>query len=94
MKKIVKKGKNRLSPAARARIVAAQKRRWAAFYAKKAKAAKAGAEKRAMRKLPPAARAKMVATLKRRWAIAKAPKAAPPAAHAAEKPAAEKAPEA
>ena len=58
MKKIVKKGKNRLSPAARARIVAAQKRRWAAFYAKKkAKAKKVVAKKAPKAKAPKAAHA-------------------------------------
>jgi hypothetical protein len=58
-----------LSPAARKRIAAAQKARWAAFHAKQGAPAKKAAPKR---KMSPAARAKLAANL----AKARAAKAA------------------
>src|ERR1041385_4288628 len=61
-----------LSPAARKRIAAAQKARWAAFHARQGAPAKKTATKR---KMSPAAKAKLVANLAKARA-AKAAKAA------------------
>jgi hypothetical protein len=64
-----------LSPAARKRIAAAQKKRWAAFHRSKAEkpAPKKAAAKR---KLSPAAKANLVANLKKARAAKAAKKAA------------------
>jgi len=61
------KRKFRMSAAGRARIVAAQKARWAKIKGKGAKGARKG-----RRKMSAAARAKMAAIAKARWAKAKA----------------------
>ncbi|HEY1788372.1 MAG TPA: hypothetical protein VGJ73_09465 [Verrucomicrobiae bacterium] len=58
--------RNRMSAAGRARIIAAQKARWAKF--KKTKPAPAAKK----RKLSPAAKAKIAAAARARWAKAKA----------------------
>jgi len=67
-----------LSPAARKRIAAAQKARWAAFHAKQgAPATNASAKKPApKRKLSPAAKAKLAANLAKARAAKKAKAAA------------------
>ncbi len=65
------RGKRNLSPAARARIAAAQRARWARQKgtSPKAEAKPAGRRKRTM---SPAARARISAAAKARWARAKA----------------------
>lgn len=60
--------RNRMSAAGRARIIAAQKARWAKF--KKGKGAPVRAAK--TRRFSAAARAKIAAAARRRWAKAKA----------------------
>lgn len=60
-----------MSAAGRARIAAAQKKRWAAFHAKKGKTAPV---KKAKRKLSPEGRARIIAAVKARWAKQKAAK--------------------
>ena len=68
------KKRRRLSPAARKRISAAMKQRWAKWNGKSApKKAKAAHKKRAGRKpMSPAARKKLSAMMKARWAERKA----------------------
>jgi hypothetical protein len=63
------KRKRKMSAAGRARIVAAQKVRWAKVKGNKAPAK---AVKKAKRKMSAAARAKISAAAKKRWAKAKA----------------------
>jgi|SRR5581483_2892303 len=66
-------GKRTMSPAARARIAAAQRARWAKVHAAAGKTrvtAAAGGKKK--RRMSPAARAKLAAIAKARWAKAKA----------------------
>lgn len=79
--KPAKKGKRTLSPEARARIVAAQKARWAKIKgeklpdgAPKAEAKPAAKAKKAKvkRNISPEARARMVEGAKRRWAAKQA----------------------
>ncbi|HEX3626821.1 MAG TPA: hypothetical protein VH280_15525 [Verrucomicrobiae bacterium] len=60
--------RNRMSAAGRARIIAAQKARWAKF--KKVKGS--GAPRAKSRSFSPAARAKIAAAARARWAKAKA----------------------
>ncbi|MHB8522360.1 MAG: hypothetical protein ACYDH9_16590 [Limisphaerales bacterium] len=62
-------GKRTMSPAARARIAAAQKARWAKIRSGKRQASKAPAKQK--RKMSPAARAKLAAIAKARWAKVK-----------------------
>ncbi len=64
-----------LTAAARARIAAAQKARWAAYRKGKTVAAKAPAEK-PKRKLSAAGRRAIIAATKKRWAAVRAAKAA------------------
>ena len=61
------KRKSRMSAAGRARIIAAQKARWA-----KVKAGKPATKAKGKRKMNPAARAKIAAAARARWAKAKA----------------------
>ncbi len=61
-------GRRKMSAAARAKIGAAQRARWA----KQKKNAPAGAPKAGRRKMSPAARAKIAAAARARWAKAKA----------------------
>ena len=61
------RGRRRLSPAARARIAAAQKRRWA-----KVKRGKPAAPAKKKRRISAATRARLAALVKARWAKAKA----------------------
>ena len=75
--------KGKMSAAGRARIVAAQKARWAKIKkakaaAEKPKPAKAPAKKRSG--LTPEGKAKLAAAMKARWAAAKAGKAPAPTA--------------
>lgn len=66
-----KKGKRTLSPEARAKISAAQARRWAKVKGRSSAAkpaAKAAKSKPGKRVLSPEARAKIAAAQKRRWA--------------------------
>ena len=67
-------GRHPLSPAARRRIAAAQRKRWAAIKGKAP--AKDGKAKRTM---SAAARKKIAAAQKKRWALVKAGKTAKPA---------------
>ena len=73
--------KRRMSPEARARIVAAVKARWAKVKAqKKAPAAATPAAKpKVIRQISPEARARMVEGAKKRWADKKAAQEAPAA---------------
>lgn len=85
-----KRGRRKMSAAARAKISAAQKARWAAQGAKGPKEAKSNPAKTAGtkrgRKLSPEGRARIVAALKARWARQKGTKTAPaPAAKKARK---------
>lgn len=69
--------KGKMSAAGRARIAAAQKKRWAAFHAKRGNAKKAGKKavvRKAKRKLSPEGRARIIAAVKARWAKQKAAK--------------------
>ena len=66
----VTKKKGGMSPDGRARIVAAQKARWAKTSAAKAQAPKAPAKKKGG--LTPEGKAKLAAAMKARWAAAKA----------------------
>jgi hypothetical protein len=63
-------GRRPLSPAARRRIAAAQRKRWAAIKSQ-LKPAKSVSAKRTM---SPAARRKIAAAQRKRWALAKAKK--------------------
>jgi hypothetical protein len=66
-------GRRTMSPAARAKIAAAAKARWAKFRAAKGGSAPAPAAKKSgRRQMSPAARAKIAAAAKARWAKAKA----------------------
>jgi hypothetical protein len=89
------RAKRTMSAAARHRIALAQKKRWAAYNAAKAKPAAAKPPKR---ELSAEGRARIVAATKKRWATFRkaqqAPKPAAKAARKAPKPAAKKAPEA
>lgn len=69
----VRRGRGKMSAAGRARIAAAQKKRWAAWKAKKGKKAVKVAPK-AKRKLSAEGRARIVAAQKARWAKVKAAK--------------------
>jgi hypothetical protein len=62
--------RGKLSAAGRARIIAAQKARWAKLKGRKA-AGKQGAKKKRKGKMSAAARAKLSAMLKARWALRK-----------------------
>jgi len=74
-----KAGKSKMSPAARARIAAAQRERWAKIKGRKAPvASKAPATKK--RTMSSEVRAKLAAAMKARWAAAKAGKAPAPTA--------------
>jgi hypothetical protein len=64
-------GKHTMSPAARRRIAAAQKKRWAAVKAK----SKSSKSVQAKRTMSPAARKKIAAAQRKRWALLKAKKA-------------------
>jgi hypothetical protein len=64
-----KKGRRKMSAAARAKIAAAQRARWAKAKGKSSSPAKAPAKKK--RHLSPEGRARIVAALKKRWAAAK-----------------------
>ncbi|MFZ4695289.1 MAG: hypothetical protein ACOYMV_09205 [Verrucomicrobiia bacterium] len=68
--------KGKMSAAGRARIAAAQKKRWAAWKAKHQGSAKKGkkAVRKAKRKISPEGRARIVAAVKARWARQKAAK--------------------
>ena len=68
--------KGKMSAAGRARIAAAQKKRWAAWKAKHKGSTKKGkkAVHKAKRKISPAGRARIVAAVKARWARQKAAK--------------------
>src|ERR1017187_1581522 len=80
--------KHAVSPAARRRMAAAQKKRWAAVRRAEAEVA-AAPPKAKKRHLSPEGRARIIAATKRRWAAlrkAKAAKAAPKAAAHAVKP--------
>jgi hypothetical protein len=66
----VAKRKHGMSAAGKAKIAAAQKKRWAKFHAETKPAAKA--QKPAKRKMSAAGRAKIAAAAKARWAKAKA----------------------
>ena len=82
--------KHAVSPAARRRMAAAQKKRWATVRKAEAEVA-ATPPKAKKRHLSPEGRARIIAATKRRWAAlrkAKAAKAAPKAAAPAVKPAA------
>lgn len=71
----VTKKKGGMSPEGRARIVAAQKARWAKIKKAKTSAAKAQAAKAPAKKkggLTPEGKAKLAAAMKARWAAAKA----------------------
>lgn len=64
-------GRRKMSPAARAKIAAAQRARWA--KQKKGQAGQTGAaHAKGRRKMSPAARAKIAAAARARWAKAKA----------------------
>lgn len=65
------RGKGRMSAAGRARIAAAQKKRWTAWKAKKKVVAP-----KAKRRLSPEGRARIVAAAKARWAKVRAAKEA------------------
>jgi hypothetical protein len=86
--------KHTMSAAARHRIALAQKKRWAAFNAAKAKpaAAKSAAAKPPKRELSAEGRARIVAATKKRWAAFRKAQQAPKAT-AKKKTAAKKAPE-
>jgi|ERR1700722_6281802 len=62
----VKRGKNKMSAAGRARIAAAQRARWAKVKGKVGKPAKKG-----KRKMSAAGRAKIAAAARKRWAAVK-----------------------
>lgn len=70
-KSLVQPAKRKMSAAGRAKIIAAQKARWAKVKSNKPKAKPT---KKAGRKLSPEARAKIVAAQKARWAKVKAKK--------------------
>ena len=82
----VKRKKGKMSAAGRARIVAAQKARWAKIKGAKAPAAstpttaKAAAPAKKRRKMSPEVKAKLAAAMKARWAAAKAGKGPAPTA--------------
>ena len=65
--------KRHMNPAARARIAAAQKKRWAAFHKQKAPKVSATKKKRV---LSPGARKRIADATKKRWAAYRAHKAA------------------
>ena len=66
-----------MSPAARRRIAAAQRKRWAAYHSEHGKQRKASPRKPAgKRKLSPEGRQRIIDALKRRWAAAKKQSAA------------------
>jgi hypothetical protein len=75
-----KRKRRKLSPEAIARIVAAQKKRWAKVKAGAPKAATAKAPEKKKRKVSPEVRAKLAAAMKARWDKAKAGKAPAPTA--------------
>jgi hypothetical protein len=64
--------KFRMSASGRARIIAAQKARWAKVNAAKGSAGSAKAAKKGSRKMSAAGRAKIAAAARARWAKAKA----------------------
>jgi len=81
------KPRRQMSPAARRRIAAAQRKRWAAFHkaqepTKKTVTAQKGAA-RPTRRLTAAARKRISEATKKRWAAYRAKKAAPKARKAA-----------
>ena len=83
----VKPKKGKMSAAGRARIVAAQKARWAKIKGAKAPAAahaaataKAEAPAKKRRKMSPEVKAKLAAAMRARWAAAKAGKGPAPTA--------------
>lgn len=83
----VKPKKGKMSAEGRARIVAAQKARWAKIKGAKAPAAsnapataKAEAPAKKRRKMSPEVKAKLAAAMKARWAAAKAGKGPAPTA--------------
>ena len=67
-------GRRKMSPAAKARIAAAQRARWARVHAAAGKSASAPAAKKGgkRRKMSPAVRAKLAAIARARWAKVKA----------------------
>lgn len=70
-------GKRTMSPDAKARIAAAQKKRWAAYHKEQSPdSAVEKAPTKKKRKLSAAGRAAIVAATKKRWAAARAVKAA------------------
>jgi hypothetical protein len=71
-----KHGKRKMSASAKAKIAAAQKKRWAKFHAKAKPAAKPEKVVRKKSKMSAAGRAAIVAAQKARWAKIKAAKKA------------------